>query len=227
MHKMISVPTSPLSHIRRWNQLRSSFFINPNYTSRENGPLSNETKLTENSPRNPFQIQITMAVYFPFLDVKSVLNLLCLNTVVSKDMKAFWGAYQKAHTRFSISTGKITYSHRLAILDHSKTHVAEELFNLSLDAANRQPLVAAGIHIQLGALLGDLKATSDSKESAAGALGNLSVDPTNLQPLVAAGVHNPLSALLRDPEATPVAKQWASRALRNLEPTPRGCCVIS
>ena len=86
--------------------------------------------------------------------------------------------------------------------------------------ANRQPLVAAGVHHPLSALLSDQLATARAKERAAGALSTLSLDPANRPILVAAGVHIPLSALLGDPQATPLAKQWAAGALVNLSFDP-------
>ena len=97
---------------------------------------------------------------------------------------------------------------------------------LSENPANHQPLVAAGVHNSLSALLRDHQATPEAKEWAALALCYLSHNPDNRQPLVVDGVHNQLSALLSDPQATPSAGQFATLALENLDLTPRGCCVI-
>ena len=107
--------------------------------------------------------------------------------------------------------------------------IAYSIGYISSNPANRQPLVAAGVHIPLSALLSDQHATHEAKECAAGALRNLSDAPANRQPLVAAGVHIPLRELLSDQLATHEAKEWADLALENLEPTPppRGFCVIS
>ena len=54
-----------------------------------------------------------------------------------------------------------------------KQWAARALRNLSLARANRQPLVAAGVHTRLRRLLDDPQATPNAKESAAGALRNL------------------------------------------------------
>ena len=96
-----------------------------------------------------------------------------------------------------------------------------------MESANDQPLMAAGVHNPLSALLIDQLATPEAKEWAAGALYNLSIDPANRHRLVVDGVHHGLSALLRDPQATARAREYAAGALRRLTPPPRGCCVIS
>ena len=91
---------------------------------------------------------------------------------------------------------------------------------LSDNPANHQPLVAAGVHIPLSALLSDPQATRGAKEYAVGALGVLSFDPAKRQTLVTARVHIPLSALLIDLLASPLAKNLAAGALWNLSFDP-------
>ena len=98
--------------------------------------------------------------------------------------------------------------------------IAYSIVYLSENPANRQPLVAAGVHNQLSALLIDQQATARAKQWAAEALGNLSRDPANHPTLMEARVHIPLRALLIDPQATPEAKQWAAEALWNLSRDP-------
>ena len=93
-----------------------------------------------------------------------------------------------------------------------------------MERANPPILVAAGVHNQLSALLGDPQATPLTKQRAAGSLEKLSRDPANRQPLVAAGVHTPLSALFGDPQVNPVVKLFAGLALENLFADP---CQLS
>ena len=55
--------------------------------------VPSETKL------NPFPTFMSKA--FPFLDVKGVLKLLCVNKVVSTDMKAFLGDFRRPYVSLS------------------------------------------------------------------------------------------------------------------------------
>ena len=195
--------------------------------------------------------QDLMSGCFPFLDVDSVLKLLCVNKVVSTDMNAFLDDFRRPYVSLSTSIlanvadlqpliktlersvrelgyGSDKLTMRLLPTPPSRTRDQLQAIPISpitivyllQNPANRQPLVAAGVHNSLSALLSDPLATALAREYAALALGNLSLDPANRQPLVAAGVHNQLSALLSDPQATPLAKQWAAQALRNLSLDP-------
>ena len=196
-----------------------------------------------------------MSVYFPFLDVKSVVKLLRVNKVVRTDMTAFLDVFRRPYVSLSTPIPANvadlqplieTLERSVRDLGYGSDKVTMRLLptppRLTIDQlqaipiipisppitivyllqnpANGRPLVAAGVHNPLSALLIHPQATGRAKEWAAGALGNLSADPANRQPLVVAGVHTPLSALLIDPQATGRAKQWAAEALGNLSADP-------
>ena len=93
---------------------------------------------------------------------------------------------------------------------------------LSADAANLHPLLKAGLHIPLMALLSEDAATSRAKQAAAGVLDNLSRDANNIKPLSDAGLDKSLRLLLDDPNATILAKEYATRALTYLSGSNAG-----
>ena len=118
-----------------------------------------------------------------------------------------------ASPRWAPQSLKLTVRFSQGSFDANCKYIAYTISYLSENLANHPTLVAAGVHIPLGALLIDPQATPMAKEQAAGAFLNLSDDPANLQTLIAAGVHIPLSALLIDPQATRGAKEYAVGAL--------------
>ena len=244
--------------------------------------MPSETKLTETSPKNIFLGKDLMGKSFPFLDVKSVLNLLCVNKVVRMDMKAFLEDFRRPYASLSTSIPASNEAF-LGIIDTLEKSVRDlgyrsdkvtlrllpsppnltsgqpqsltTILYLSQNPANRQPLVAAGVHMPLSVLLGDLQASPRvkefaaaalmnllreldhllldldappwAKEYAAQALCNLSADPANLRALVAAGVHISLKELLdADEQATTKAKEYAAEALCNISADPATCLPL-
>ena len=191
-----------------------------------------ETKLNEKSPKNTFLGKDLMGKSFPFLDVKTVLNLLCANKVVRMDMNAFLEDFRRPYASLSTSIPASNEAF-LGIIDTLEKSVRDlgyrsdkvtlrllpsppnltsgqpqsltTILYLSQNPANRQPLVADGFYILLSQFLVDPLATPRVKEFATAALMNLSRE---------------LDHLLLDLDAPPWAKEYAAEALCNISEDP-------
>ena len=152
--------------------------------------------------------QDLMSGCFPFLDVDSVLKLLCVNKVVSTDMNAFLDDFRRPYVRISTA---------IPASDADFRGIIETLERSVRDLGYGSDKVTMRLLPTPPSLTRDqLQAIPISPITIVYLLQN----PANGQALVADGVHNPLRALLSDPQATPEAKQWAAGALCNLSLDP-------
>ena len=148
------------------------------------------------SPFSPY----FMSASFPFLDVKSVVKLLRVNTVVRRDMTAFLDYFRRPYVSLSTSilANVADLQPLIKTLERSVRDLGYGSDKLTMRLLPTPPSLTRD----------QLQAIPISPITIVYLLQN----PANGRPLVAAGVHNPLSALLGDPQATPLAKEGACRS---------------